>query len=625
MIRIVLAVPERLSAEDHARLQDAGLTVLAEAGSARALARLLATADAAVPQVVLLHDALDRLDRFPDLPERIALRWGAATALLVPNPQPAAGLGNGEAAPRSTVAPAVLTRARHAGYAGVTLWPGDPDDLYDAALAALSALPPPHTAAVAPLGPDGAPAPPKAPAVLVGVRGEKGGTGKTMVVENLCALAAQAGLNVLLLDMDQNASAFLPVLRATGTPSAGKGILAYFAAYGKWRANAGADPQGCVQTAAQLLALATVRYPAHPGLPAFDLLPGVRGADQGDLLDEDEHLEALDMLAQAARAIYDLVVVDLGQSHVRAMHQCWAAEADKLLVVTEPTFRSVVGAAEGQIKLMNVIGKKSDQCLIVVNRVRDNPYQMASADLRSQFSRRLGVDGTVGPDAPDNPPSRPPQLEIVGILRDAPDLVDKGNYYKVPWVLLDSAEHHKLMDDFHAMATSLLGAGVLPERRPAAVALARARAAVRRLFHSRADASGRDGLALPAPAVSTDDASTPMVPFLEHQEGIDGREAAEAAECGSAVPGPGGPHTATSPIAPSSPASPAALAARLPTSSSEGNEAARPAVDGPRAERSLSRARRQRLTRRRLCADANGHDEAPPSLLTTGQAADGAP
>jgi MinD-like ATPase involved in chromosome partitioning or flagellar assembly len=458
--------------------------------------------------------------------------------------------------------------------------------------------------------------------VLVGVRGEKGGTGKTMVVENLCALAAQAGLNVLLLDMDQNASAFLPVLRATGTPSAGKGILAYFAAYGEWRASAGADPQGSVQTAAQLLALATVRYPAHPGLPAFDLLPGVRGADQGDLLDEDEHLEALDMLAQAARAIYDLVVVDLGQSHVRAMHQCWAAEADKLLVVTEPTFRSVVGAAEGQIKLMNVIGKKSDQCLIVVNRVRDNPYQMGAADLRSQFSRRLGVDGTMGPDEPDTRPSRPPQLEIVGILRDAPDLVDKGNYYRVPWVFLDGAEHHKLMDDFHAMTTSLLGAGVLPERRPAAVALARARAAIRRLFHSRADALGRDGMALPAAALSTDDAPTPVVPYVEHREGIDGRETTESAACGSAVPGPAGPHTAPSPIVSSSPA---ALPAPLPTSSVDGSEAPHPAADGPRAERSLSRARRQRLTRRRLRTDENGHDEAPPSLLTTGQAADGAP
>src|SRR5713226_63757 len=112
VLHIVIAAPDLLSAGDHARLQEADLHVLAEAGSTRALARLLATADAAVPQVVLIHDALDRLDRFPDLPERIAARWGAATVLLVPDPLPAGGMRDSEAPPRRVVAPAVRTRAR---------------------------------------------------------------------------------------------------------------------------------------------------------------------------------------------------------------------------------------------------------------------------------------------------------------------------------------------------------------------------------------------------------------------------------------------------------------------------------------------------------------------------------
>jgi len=600
---ILLAVPDPLTAQDHARLRAAGLSVLAEVGSARALARLLTSPEAATPQVVLVHDGLERLDRFPDLAERITARWGAATVLLVPDPALPASLSQGRAGPRTTVAPAMRSRARNAGYASVALWPGDPDDLYDAALAALSALPHPGRGVAAAL-PEAPVSAPPTRALLIGVRGEKGGTGKTMVVENLCALATLAGLRVLLLDMDQNGSAFLDVLRGGGAPSEGKGILAYLAAYTQWRAGAGAAPLAGVSTAARLLASATMTYPVPAtGRPGYALLPGVRGRDQGDLLDLDEHLEALDMLSQAARASYDLVVVDMGQSHLHAMHQGWAAEVDRLVVVTEPKFRSVAGAAEGQVKLMNTIAKKSEQCLIVVNRVRDSRYQMLAADLRAHFSRGLGED-EAAPAAPTGRrAARPPALEIVGILRDAPELVDQGEHYHIPWVLLPDAAHHRLMDDFCAMATGLLGAGVLPERRPGAVVLGRVRAAVRRLFHPSAGAATQEALP-PAAQDTADGASAPGTPADEQGTASGGLEATDMAENAPQADHPN------------------------PVPTPGGIDGAWPATDGleaaPWEERPVPRARVRRPARRRVRADENGHDATPPAALTTGLTGDGA-
>jgi len=72
------------------------------------------------------------------------------------------------------------------------------------------------------------------------------------------------------------------------------------------------------------------------------------------------------------------------------MHQGWAVEADKLVVVTEPKFRSVAAPRRARSRLMNAIGKKTEQCFIVVNKVRDSRYEMLAADLRGQLQPRPG-------------------------------------------------------------------------------------------------------------------------------------------------------------------------------------------------------------------------------------------
>jgi hypothetical protein len=114
--------------------------------------------------------------------------------------------------------------------------------------------------------------------------------------------------------------------------------------------------------------------------------------------------------------------------------------------------------------------------------VRDSRYEMLAADLRGHFNRGLGEETAAGPTTAAKRMDRQWEMRIIGMLRHAPDLVDEGEYHNVPWVLLPRAEHHKLMDDLYELATALLGSGVLPRRSPGTVVLARAGAAVRRLF-----------------------------------------------------------------------------------------------------------------------------------------------
>lgn len=218
--------------------------------------------------------------------------------------------------------------------------------------------------------PSATPAPESAPestTQIVAALSLKGGVGKTSVVLGVAGAAASAGLKVLVIDLD-------PQANATAT----------------------LNPESAQFTTSDVL------YDGRPGIAADAIVPSSWEGTL-DLIASEPALEhrsqspgtgselrlrtALDGVASN----YDLVLFDcppsLGELTRNALYAATSA-----LVVTEPTFFAVQGAAQA-IEAVRVVSEHGNPELkpagIVVNRMRNTleDHREHMADLQKEFGK----------------------------------------------------------------------------------------------------------------------------------------------------------------------------------------------------------------------------------------------
>lgn len=232
---------------------------------------------------------------------------------------------------------------------------------------------------------------------VLGLRCTSGGTGTTELAINVAAVAAaRGGRRVLLVDVDPVLPDVHLQLRLEPASTAGlDGLWAADAAARARRRAGEPDPLTTLRMGDYATIYGGGDGPPWVGPGRLDVLSGYLNRNTASAFAR-EGGRVVEYLARW-RALYDLVVLDLG-SNETPLQETVAAACDTLLVVTTPRRAELVTDAVGHQRLLNNTGLAPERCRFVLNRWGDPATQHSLEDASETFGATALFAGAVDED-----------------------------------------------------------------------------------------------------------------------------------------------------------------------------------------------------------------------------------